>query len=233
MDARVRAPTEGGFPCIFAVMLRLPHFLAVALSPSLPPATFSPPPMVRLVDTPASRRRRAPLTLAASLASLSLIGSATGCASLGPDTTVFAAVDLSRPEMQQFAVAASTDLERDVRIDTGEEGEDEKLTPALFWTGIVLGSVGAAGGIGFGAAGYATKQKLNSGYEEGGVTIEERDAAVQRGEAFNTTAVAFTTAAVLGYALAIVTYGVDWNRCGPLVRKSKRRRCKDLGFAAR
>ncbi len=186
--------------------------------------------MVRLVDTSASRRRRATLalTLAASLVSLST----TGCASLGPDTTVFAAVDLDRPEMQQFAVAATTDLERDVRIDTGDESKNEKLTPALFWTGIVLGSVGAVGGIGFGAAGYATKQSLNSGYEDGGVTVADRDAAVNRGEAFNTAAVAFTTAAVLGYALALVTYGVDWNRCGPLVRKSKKRRCKDLGLAA-
>ena len=127
-------------------------------------------------------------------------------------------------------------LERDVRLDTSDDSSsNEKLTPALFWTGIVLGSIGAAGGIGFGAAGYATKQNINNNYQgEGkgsGFTVDDRDQLVQRGEAFNTTAIAFTTAAVLGYALAVVTYGVDWNRCGPLVHK--KRRCKELGLAAR
>ena len=157
----------------------------------------------------------------------------TGCASFGPgpDTTLFASVDLSRPEMQQFAVATMTDMERDVRLDTSDGSKDNpKLTPALFWTGIILGSVGAAGGIGFGAAGFATKQELNKGYSGDGMSLEQRDSLVSRGEAFNTAAVAFTTAAVLGYALAVVTYGVDWNRCGPLVHK--RRRCKENGLSA-
>lgn len=176
-------------------------------------------------------RGRAALALSAALSCASL--TSTGCASwtVGADTGLYEAVDLDRPEMRQFAVATMTDMERDVRLDTGGEAKNEKLTPALFWTGIIAGTVGAVGGIGFGAAGYASKQQLNKGYESGGLSVEDRDGLVSRGEAFNASAIAFTTLAVLGYSLAVVAYGVDWNRCGPLVHK--KRRCKELGLAAR
>lgn len=156
----------------------------------------------------------------------------SGCAGLGSaSSTNFASsgvgiVDLDRPEMRQFAVASMTDMERDVRLETGDRG-GEKLTPALFWTGIGVGTLGAVGGVAFGVAGYVTKRQVTDGYGAG-ITLEERDALVSRGKAFNGVSIAMTTVAVFAYALAIVTYGVDWNRCGPLVAKSKKRRCADV-----
>jgi hypothetical protein len=71
-----------------------------------------------------------------------------------------------------------------------------------------------------------TKRQVLDGYEAG-TTLEDRDALVSRGQAFNGVSIAMTTVAVFAYALAIVTYGVDWNRCGPLVANSKKRRCAD------
>ena len=167
------------------------------------------------------RALRAPL---AALIATTL--AATGCAALGPGpSSTMAAVDLDSPQMRQFAVANMTALERDVRIESSDRETNPKLTPALFWTGIILGSVGAAGGFAFGIAGYTTKNKLADGYESGELTLDERDQLVDRGEAFNSTAIAMTVAAVIGYATALVAYGVDWNRCGPLVRKNEKRRC--------
>lgn len=150
-----------------------------------------------------------------------------GCAGLSPGPSAsMAAVDLDQPQMRQFAVASMTDMERDVRLETSDR-KGEKLTPALFWTGITLGTVGAVGGVAFGVMGFVTKREIADGYEAG-MTLDERDTLSSRGTTFNTLAVAMTTLSVLGYALAIVTYGVDWNRCGPLVVKKQKRRCADL-----
>jgi hypothetical protein len=93
---------------------------------------------------------------------------------------------------------------------------------------LTVGTIGAVGALSFGVAGFVTKNELKNGYADGGLTVEERDGLVNRGNAFNSATMVMTAAAVLGYALAIVTYGVDWNRCGPLVHKA--RRCKELGL---
>jgi hypothetical protein len=174
------------------------------------------PPMVRL--------RSASAPLLAGLTAMTLVSS--GCVGLGATSSAgVGIVDLDRPEMRQFAVASMTDMERDVRLETSDRG-GEKLTPALFWTGIGVGTLAAVGGVAFGVAGYVTKRQVLDGYEAG-TTLEDRDALVSRGQTFNGVSIAMTTVAVFAYALAIVTYGVDWNRCGPLVANSKKRRCAD------
>ncbi len=154
----------------------------------------------------------------------------SGCAGITSPSAA-SHVDLDSPAMRRFAVANMTDMERDVRLETGSRKGGKEVTPALFWTGITAGTVGAIGGIAFGAAGYVTKTRLNDAYYDGtGLTGDEHDRLIKNGETFNTLAIAFTALSVVGYALAVVTYGVDWNRCGPLV--AKKRRCKELGLGA-
>jgi hypothetical protein len=177
------------------------------------------PPMTRL------RSMSAPLL--AGLTASTLVSS--GCVGLGSASSAtspsagFGLIDLERPEMRQFPVASMTDMERDVRLETSDRRR-EKLTPTLFWTGIGLGTLGAVGGVAFGVAGYVAKRQLTDSYDAG-ISLDDRDALVSRGQAFNGVAIAMTTIAVFAYSLAIVTYGVDWNRCGPLVAKSKKRGC--------
>jgi hypothetical protein len=176
---------------------------------------------------PMLRSRSTTASLLAGLTAITLVSS--GCVGLGSasaGSAGVALVDLDRPEMRQFAVASMTDMERDVRLETSDRG-GEKLTPALFWTGIGVGTVAAVGAVAFGVAGYVTKRQVTDGYVEG-ITLEDRNALVDRGKTFNGVSIAMTTVAVFAYALAIVTYGVDWNRCGPLVAKSKKRRCADI-----
>lgn len=170
--------------------------------------------------------------MAATSRSLSCIAAVTavalltsGCVGIAsPGTTAY--VDLESPAMRQFAVANMTEMERDVRLETGERKKSESVTPALFWTGIGLGTIGAVGGVAFGVTGFVTKNQLNDAYADGtGLTVAEHDRIVKNGDLYNTLAISFSALAVLGYSLALITYGVDWNRCGPVVEK--RRHCLD------
>lgn len=178
-------------------------------------------------------------TVPRSLSSISavitaFVLAATGCAGLsspGLSPGASGHVDLDSPSMRQFSVAQMTTIERDVRLETGErEPKRRKATPAVFWSGIGVGTVGAIGGVAFGVAGFMAKNQINAGYEPGSsLTLAERDRLARNGEKYNTLAISFTALAVIGYALAIVTYGVDWNRCGPLAEK--RRRCTERGLS--
>ncbi len=173
-----------------------------------------------------------PRTCSAILTALAL--TASGCAGLGsggliggPQTV---GVDIERPELQQFRAASGlTQIERDARLETTSSEREREVTPPIFWTGIAVGTLGTIGLTGFGIAGTVTKNQLNDIYAEGGVTEAERDRVRDRGELWNT--LTFTSAAlmVVGLAAAAVAYGVDWNRCGPLVRNTKKRRCAELG----
>jgi hypothetical protein len=165
---------------------------------------------------PASRSR-SPSCIAAVTAIALFV---SGCAGLDSPGTM-SHVDLESPAMQQFAVANMTDIERDVRLETGTR-RNEKLTPTLFWTGIGVGTVGAVGGVVFGVLGFMAKNQLNDAYASGtGLTVDEATKLREDGATYNTLAKTFSAVAALGYALAIVTYGVDWNRCGPLVEKKR------------
>ncbi len=169
-------------------------------------------------------------SLSASLTAGALLVSVAGCAGISSPGAA-SHVDLEAPVMRQFAVANMTDMERDVRIETGSRSNKKQVTPALFWSGIGLGTLGAVGGLGFGVAGYVTKNRLNDGYYDGsGLTVAEQEELIRNGELFNTLALTFTALSVIGYAVAIVAYGVDWNRCGPLAEN--KRRCRELGLGA-
>lgn len=154
---------------------------------------------------------------------------ASGCAGLVEGPRVVA-VDLDRPEMQRFDVVRSmTTLERDSRIDTGSEARSRSVTPPLFWSGIAVGSLGAVGTVGFAIAGRMAKDDLNAMYEEGSGSLEERNRIRDRGETWNALVVTSAALMAAGYALALITYAVDWNRCGVLAEK--KRKCKATGLA--
>ncbi|MFV8749493.1 hypothetical protein ACNOYE_02955 [Nannocystaceae bacterium ST9] len=164
---------------------------------------------------------------------LALLTAATlatgGCAGLIEQPRMVA-VDLDRPEMQKFDVVRSlTTIERDVRLETGNDRRAREITPPLFWSGIAVGSLGAIGVIGFAAAGRVAKDDLNAMYADGTGTLEDRNHIRNRGETWNALAVTSGVLMAVGYAISIVTYGVDWNRCGVLAEK--KRRCKALGLS--
>ncbi|EDM77063.1 hypothetical protein PPSIR1_19509 [Plesiocystis pacifica SIR-1] len=174
-----------------------------------------------------------------SAALVSMASTSGGCALLGEGASAgtATAVDLDAPVLDGFAVASMTDLERDVRIETGKP-DRKPVTPITFWTGIGLGAAMSAASIGFGVAGYVAKNDLADAYAgDASLTEEQRDDLVSRGEAYNTTAATTAAFAAMGFAMALVSYAVDWNRCGPLVSgkrtdKKHNRRC-DIVESAR
>jgi hypothetical protein len=98
-----------------------------------------------------------------------------------------------------------------------------KATPALMWTGVVLGVVGGAMTLGFGAASYVADRKLTDGYGGEGLTVAEEDRLRDRGSAYAKVAAAGGGIGLLGLGLASVTFAVDYIRCGSLA--PKRRTC--------
>jgi hypothetical protein len=98
-------------------------------------------------------------------------------------------------------------------------------THAVLWTGVVLASLGGAGLIGFGAAGLATNRKLDKGLLEEGITRDERQTLVDRGETLNTATIVSASVGLLGALMAVTAYGVEYTNCGPLA--PKRRRCSE------
>lgn len=130
--------------------------------------------------------------------------------------------------------AASTELEREALLDAlpaaapegsdeGDSADQKKLTPALFWTGIIVGSVGTAVSVGSGIAGEVAERRLNDGYSEG-ISRDRRDRLSTAGDRANTLSIAGAVLGVVGFTTAIVVYGVDWNRCGPVLRAKGRER---------
>ncbi len=115
--------------------------------------------------------------------------------------------------------------ESDTREDTGNSGKRVTATHAVLWTGVVLASLGGAGLLGFGATGLASDRKLSRGYEEDGLTHEEQDTLIKRGEAMNTATIISASVGLLGALIAVTAYGVEYTKCGRLA--PKRRRCDE------
>jgi hypothetical protein len=150
---------------------------------------------------------------------------ASGCAGLGFGEPTRVAVDLGRPEFQHFDVVRSqTSLERDLRLEDGDT-RSRAITTPLFWTGVAVGTLGTIGTLGFAVAGRVSKDKLNDMYADDTGTLVDRNQIRDRGELWNSLAITSGVLMAVGFAVAAVTYGVDWNRCGPLA--PKKRQCRN------
>ena len=151
----------------------------------------------------------------------------TGCASLVAQPRMVA-VDLDRPEMQRFDVVRSmTTMERDARIETGSDKRSREVTPTVFWSGIGIGTLGAIGTVGFAVGGYVQSQRLNDLHAADSGSIDEREQIRSRGKLFDNLLITSGFVMAIGYTIALVTYAVDWNRCGAMVEHKQKRRCKE------
>ncbi|HFE44840.1 MAG TPA: hypothetical protein ENJ18_04990 [Nannocystis exedens] len=109
--------------------------------------------------------------------------------------------------------------------NNNRSGKRVTATHAVLWTGVALASLGGAGLLGFGATSLATDRKLSRGYEEDGLTHDEQDTLIKRGEAMNTATIVSASVGLLGALIAVTAYGVEYTKCGRLA--PKRRRCDE------
>lgn len=108
--------------------------------------------------------------------------------------------------------------------DLHDEDTAQRRRKGALIAGVVASAVGGAMAIGFGAAGQITENQLDKGYDDGLSRAEESDLR-DRGEAFNGVAIGGAALAVAGLSLTAVILGIDYTRCGNLVKK-RRKQCR-------
>jgi len=105
------------------------------------------------------------------------------------------------------------------------DDKHQRARTAVFWTGIGAIALGGAGMIAFGVTGRVTQAQLGNGYEDG-LTHAREDQLERRAEISNGLAIAGGTLAVVGLAMSVIAYAVDYNRCGALSRRRYRKDCR-------
>ncbi len=168
---------------------------------------------------------------AVRLLAIACLGLTTACATFeapGRDAPIDSRLHIvpvlaARTSIEADSAPATSDTSDTSDTDNGRSGKRVTATHAVLWTGVVLASLGGAGLIGFGATGLATDRKLIRGYEEDGLTHEEQDTLIERGEAMNTATIISASVGLLGALIAVTAYGVEYTKCGRLA--PKRRNC--------
>ncbi len=102
--------------------------------------------------------------------------------------------------------------------DAVDPDRAQRRRSGLFVAGLVLAGIGTGGTIAFAAGGQATQNKLGDGYETSLGRNEERDLQ-NRGKTMNQLAVGTAAVGVVGLTLAMIALGVDYTRCGKIVKK--------------
>lgn len=149
-----------------------------------------------------------------------------GCAAFGGGTQVSTTPldprvgslgTLTRFETEPAAPAPKAQASNDRR------GKKKRTTnESLYWAGIIVGSIGTALGVGSGIGAWVTQSQISDGYDNG-ATKAEIDDLERRGEVLGALSITGFSLGVLGFVTSIVTYGIDYTRCGPLA--AKRRDC--------
>jgi hypothetical protein len=96
------------------------------------------------------------------------------------------------------------------------------VTPILFYLGISMAVAAGVGTIATSFASYGLRRKLDDNYFENGFDYEDYDRTVQTGERLAKASWGLGLTAVAFAAMALISYSVDWSRCGPLAPKRRR-----------
>ncbi len=164
---------------------------------------------------------------------------AVACAPLGcaTTTTVRPVTDARLQGIGNMGARTNFELQTAVQSDAGLPGSDDakpkrkkSITPALFWSGIIIGAIGTGATIGVAAAGFATERKISNSFDDG-ISGADHDKLVDRGKALNKTSIVTTAIALTGWIMALATWGYDYTHCGPLA--PKKRQCKSAGLSAK
>lgn len=96
------------------------------------------------------------------------------------------------------------------------------VTPILFYLGVTMAALAGGASIGTAAASYGLRRKLDDNYFEDGFDYDEYNRTVEHGDRLSKAAWGLGFTAVGFAAMALISYSVDWARCGPLAPKRRR-----------
>lgn len=96
------------------------------------------------------------------------------------------------------------------------------VTPVLFYLGVTVAALAGGATIATGTASYGLRRKLDDNYFKDGFTYDEYNRTVERGDRLSKAAWGLGFTAVAFAAMALISYSVDWSRCGPLAPKRRR-----------
>ncbi|WAS93228.1 hypothetical protein [Nannocystis punicea] len=96
------------------------------------------------------------------------------------------------------------------------------VTPILFYLGISMAVAAGVGTIATSFASYGLRRKLDDGYFEDGFGYDDYDRTVETGNRLSKASWGLGMTAVAFAAMALISYSVDWARCGPLAPKRRR-----------
>lgn len=190
--------------------------------------------MTSCVQHTTIRRLRSRLVATAGACAVVVASVASsGCASLSSGGVAFGPrpanhAQVLDPRLGLDVSAPANAMEREAVLAANAPRDDgskkKEVTPALFWTGIILGSVGAVGMIGGGVTGAVTERQIVNG-DADGWTRDERQQKIQQGETANAITITGAVLTLVGYGMATVVAGIDFSRCGPVTTKKRRREC--------
>lgn len=162
------------------------------------------------------------------IALVAAFGLATGpgCASMA--TTAGVSTTRLDGSVGQLGTRTRFELEpSDARAPAAAPRDDaDKRAPTarLFLAGLIVGGVATAIGLGTGVGALVTERQIQRGYDDG-MTRSELDDLETRGDVLGALSVTGFSLGAAGFLTSIITYGIDYTRCGPAARK--RRDCRD------
>ena len=118
--------------------------------------------------------------------------------------------------------------------DTAPPARKRAVTPILSTIGVIGAAALGAGAVTTGAVSYGLRRKIDNAYFGDGLSYDEYAKLKTRGENLSDATWALSLGAFAFAAMALISYAVDWQRCGPLAPKRRRvtapaGRCEEFG----
>lgn len=96
------------------------------------------------------------------------------------------------------------------------------ITPILFYLGVSVAAVTGAAALGTAIGSSVTRRQIDNGYFGEGLSYPGYDDLKTRGERLDDATWGLGITAFAFAALALITYSIDWSRCGPLAPARRR-----------
>lgn len=107
-------------------------------------------------------------------------------------------------------------------VDRLDNDKDQQRRLALFWSGVGILAAGLVSTAAFMTTGQVVEARLDEGYDEGGLSRDREQRLRRMGTVSNQAAIVSGGVSVIGLALLLAGYGLDYSVCGKLAKRRKK-----------